>query len=311
MGAAMPKGRGSRGGLLKAVVISATLWAKFDAAFAQPFDFDAAIEALKDHTASAARQAPPGAKDSAADGTSRLDLVYPTTIVPTPALLLRLQALFAVYFDAQINLTPLLAKLVRESAVAALPGQGSVLYNPAHMLILHLPEGWEHGNDIRVAALEDLGKILKHKRPANPLLAAYGQGFEEFNSLSKLMQYPDARETLEVIWTTLPSSENAKERMRYLLLRPMEQATAIRSETPACRQTIDRFVDDVRAGKRAAVPSIQGLTDIVKPTRFIRHENKIILVLSDSLIARYYVFAQFDVGLESCSVAWEKPILAM
>ncbi len=70
--------------------------------------------------------------------------------------------LFVAYFDVQIDLTPLVAKLVRESAVVALPGLGELLYNPAHMLILHLPEGWEADNGIRVASLEDLGKILRY-----------------------------------------------------------------------------------------------------------------------------------------------------
>jgi hypothetical protein len=303
----MPKVRGCRVGLLS-VFIAAVLCVGRGPLFAQPADFDPAIEVLRDL---AKPPATPGTKDSAAVGSSRLELVYPTTIVPGPTLLLRLQALFATYFDAQINLTPLLAKLVRESAVAALPGQGQILYNPAHMLILHLPEGWENGSDIRVAALEDLSKILKQQRPDNPLLAAYGKGFEEFALLSNLMKDPDARETLELIWTTSPRSKDDKERMRYLLLRPIEQAAAIRNERPACRQVIDRFVDDVRAGKRASIPVKQGLSDIVKPTRFIRHENQILLLLSEVLIARYYVISQFSVDPEGCSVTWEKPIFAL
>jgi hypothetical protein len=301
----------SKDGLLSAVFIAILVCAGSGPAFAQPADFNAAIDALRERSAPRADQASANATDLPADGTSQQNLIYPATLVPRPDLLSRLQALFAAYLDVQVDLTPLVAKLVRESAVVALPGQGQILYNPAHMLILHLPEGWETGNDIRVATLEDLGKILKHESPANPLLAAYGKGFEEFALLSKLMKDADARETLEVIWATSPRSENDKEVMRYLLLRPSEQSAEIRHETSACRQTIDQFVDDVRAGKRAAIPPIRGLTDIVKPTRFVRHENQIILVLSDGLIARYYVIAQFDVRSDRCTVALERPIFAM
>jgi hypothetical protein len=179
------------------------------------------------------------------------------------------------------------------------------------MLILHLPEGWEDGSDIRVATLEDVGKILKHETPANPLLAAYGKGFQDFELLSNLMKDPDARETLEVIWTTAPRSKDDKERMRYLLLRPIEQAAAIRNETPACRETIDRFVDDVRASKRASTSVKQGIANIVKPTRFIRYEDQILLVLSDALIARYHIIAQFSVGAQGCSLSGEKSIFAL
>src|SRR5262249_20663564 len=160
-------------------------------------------------------------------------------------LLSRLDRLFGPYFDQPIDLQPLLGKLVTESAVAPLLDGGRVLYNPSNMLFLHLPEGWENGNEIRVATLEDLQEILKTERPANPLLAAYGKGFEEFALLSELMKAPDSKDTLEIIWASLPRTVHDKTRMRYLLLRPLQQAMAIRHQSPSCKKEINRFIDDV------------------------------------------------------------------
>src|SRR5262249_33114139 len=145
----------------------------------------------------------------------------------------------------------------------------------------------------------------------NLLLAAYTHGFEEFALLSDLMKNADARETLEVVWNGTPRSEGDKQRMQYLLLRPVEQAIAVRRQSPACRQAINRFVNEVRAGKRAAIPAIPGLTSIVRPTRFVRDGKQLVLVLSDPLIARYHVISRFDVTAINCAVAWETPIFAM
>jgi hypothetical protein len=277
----------------------------------QPADLDVMIDALRKKITVPSDQTIPNASPSAADATNQLNLTYSTTILPEPTLLKQLQVLFAKYFDAKIDLTPILAKLVRESAVASLPGQGYILYNPANMLFLLLPDGWRDGVDIRVATLEDLGDILKQKKPTNPLIAAYGQGFQEFALLSELMKNPEAEAALQVIWNTVPRSEDDKERMRYLLLRPIEQARTIRNETSACQQSIARFIDDIRLGRRSNVPTIKGLTEILKPTRFIRHDDEIFLVLSDDLIARYYVVVQFHISSATCAAVKELPVFAM
>jgi hypothetical protein len=297
--------RGLSSGLFSTAFTLAILCSVTGTVRSQPTDLDAMIDALRQKIVVPSDQTTPNA-----DGSVRLNLTYPTTLLPEPKLLEQLQVLFAKYFDAKINLTPILAKLVRESAVASVPGQGYILYNPANMLFLLLPEGWRDDSEIRVATLEDVGDILKQKKPTNPLIAAYGQGLQEFALLSELMKNADAAAALQVIWNTAPRSEDDKERMRYLLLRPIEQAREIRNETPACKQSIDHFIDDVRAGRRSGIPRIQGLTDILKPTRFIQTDNQIFLVLSDDLIARYYVIAQFDLNTENCLLAQEKPIFA-
>jgi hypothetical protein len=234
---------------------------------------------------------------------------FPKTISPEPALILRLQTLFAQFFDKQVNLAVLLQKLVTEAAVTQVPDVGAILYNPGHMLLIHLPENWRVGADIRVAALEDIATILERKEAANPLVGAYGEGFEEFALISGLMGQPDTHTSLESVWSGSPRSEQDRERMRYLLLRPIEQAEDIRNLPSACQQEINRFVDDVRAGKR--VPALAGLTETVKPTRFIRHENELFLALGESVLARYYVLAQFQVSGSSCSLKWQRPMFAM
>jgi len=302
--------RDLRNRLIATILASVLLLSASARGFSQVIELESLTDALRLVITARSANTPDTANSELAQQPSARQLVFQQTLVPDPNLLFRLQAIFLAYFDTPIDLIPFLRKLVRESAVAAVPGQGKVLYNPAHMLILHLPDGWENGSEIRVAALEDLRSILRHERPDNPLLAAYGGGFEEFGLLSKLMGDANAREALEVIWMTSPRSEGDKERMRYLLLRAFQQAADIQKETPACRQTMNRFVDDVRAGKRASVPVIQGLTNIVKPTRFIRWENVIVLVLSDALIARYYVIAQLDADAQGCRIVSELPILA-
>jgi hypothetical protein len=280
-----------------------------DHALAQSAEFEAVIEVLKERATAA--QKPEQQLGAAANELRQQKLVFSTTLVPNPALLLRLRALFSAYFDVEVDLTPLLAKMVQESAVVTLPQLGQLLYNPAHMLILHLPTDWERGKDIRVATLEDLQKTLKHDRPANPLIAAYGMGFEEFSLLANLMQDAAANETLSVVWASSPHSDNEKEAMRYLLLRPLQQAGEIKDESSSCRGLVQQLVEDVRAGKRPAVPARQGLTNIVKPTRFVGNDKEIFLVLSETLLARYYVLVQLEKKDQSCSVVFERPIFAM
>jgi len=276
-------------------------------AFSEPSALDPLIDSLSE------RAKPPAIETPAAEDALNLKQrrIFQATLSTEPRLLLRLQDLFAPYFDQPVDLTALLQKIVAESAVLSVPHVGRILYNPGHMLLLLIPENWQETEGIRVAALADLLDILKIEIPGALQLAAYGRGFEAFKLLSELMKDAKARATLEVVWNAAPRSSQDAERMRYLLLRPMQQAMEIARETPACRQAINRFIDDVRAGKRASIPASRGLTDIVKPTRFIRSDNQILLVLSETFIARYYVVAQFSVGAESCDVAWENAIFAM
>lgn len=125
------------------------------------------------------------------------------------------------------------------------------------------------------------------------------------------MKEQDTRETLEIVWNTAPQSDADKQRMVYLLLRPIEQAVEVREQSLGCRQAINRFVDEVRAGKRIAIQTVPGLTASVRPTRFIRDNKQIILVLSDPLMARYHVIARFDVTATNCTVAWETSVFGM
>jgi hypothetical protein len=302
----MPKVRFGRG-LVSAVLRAAIICAGSAPACAQPVDLDAAIDVLRETTSSPPQHAPRVNERNSV----RPQLVYSATLVPTTALLTRLQTLFASYFDEPINLIVLLQHLVVESAVQELPGVGWVLYSPKHMLFLHLSEGWEEGSDIRVATLDNLREILSLERTTNPILTAYAEGFEQFALLSKLMTEPSAKDTLEVIWNTSPRSQDDKERMRYLLLRPIEQTMALQTQTPSCQDSINRFVDDLRAGKRFKVPPILGVTDILKPVRFIRHENEMYVVLGERLTARYYVLAHFSVKADGCRLDWEKSIFVM
>jgi hypothetical protein len=238
-------------------------------------------------------------------------LLFHTTINPEPALLSRLQVLFASYFDQSVDLTALSQKIIIGSAVTRVPNVGQILYNPAHMLFLHLPEDWQRGGPIRVATLDAVRAILKKPKPPSPLLAAYRQGFLAFATLTELMKEQDARETLEIVWNTAPQSDADKQRMAYLLLRPIEQALQVREQSLGCQQSINRFVDEVRAGKRKTIESVPGFTSSVRPTRFIRDNKQILLVLSDPLMARYHVVARFDVTATNCTVAWETSLFGM
>ncbi|MGY3485439.1 hypothetical protein ACVW1C_003322 [Bradyrhizobium sp. USDA 4011] len=238
-------------------------------------------------------------------------LLFHTTINPEPALLSRLQLLFASYFDLSVDLTAVLREIVIGSAVSRVPNAGQILYNPAHMLFLHFPEDWQRGGPIRVATLDAVRAILKKPKPQNALLAAYSQGFIEFAALAELMKEQGTRETLEIVWSTAPQSDADKQAMAYLLLRPIEQAIEVREQSLGCRQAINRFVDEVRAGKRSAIRTVPGLTASVKPTRFLRDNKQILLVLSDPLMARYHVIARFNVTAANCTVAWETSVFGM
>lgn len=302
----MAKACAVSGGLLRAALFAAIFGAG-SAAFADPADFDAAIEVLKETARSPNSDAP----SAGATNSGRPQFSYPATVIPTVTLLTRLQTFFASYFDKPVNLIVLLQRLVIESAVLELPDLGLVLYNPTHMLFLYLPQGLEDGADIRVATLEDLQEILALEKSANPILAAYAQGFEQFAILGKVMNDPSAKGTLEVIWSMVPRSEDDKKRVRYLLLRPVEQTMALAAEAAACREALNRFVDDVRAGKRADVPRILGVTDTLRPVRFIRRENEIYVVLGEQLMARYYVLAHFSAEAGTCRLEWNKPSFVM
>jgi hypothetical protein len=236
---------------------------------------------------------------------------FSRTVAPEPALIFHLQALLAPFFDRPINLAVLLQKIISESAAVELSDGGRVLYNPAHMLLFHLPVDWRAAGNIKVATIEGVARTLKMDGPANPVIGAYAQGFETFTLLSQLMKLTDTREQLEPIWNAVQNSIEGKEALRYLLLRPLEQTAAIRDQPPACQRTINAFVDDVREGKRKAVPSLAGLTNILEPTKFVRQDDRIFFVLSERLIARYYVLAEFEISGDDCKISWERPIFAM
>jgi hypothetical protein len=275
---------------------------------AQADMLDSVIEGLKERAKPPAALTAPNGSQSRQSGPR---YIFHATITPEPLLVLRLQDLFVAYFEETVDLTSLLHRIILESAVAAVPGFGEILYNPGHMLFLHLPEDWRQGGKIRVAVLVDVREMLNRERPANLVLAAYTQGFEEFALLSKLMNDKDARDAHADIWSSASPSDHEKERMRYLLLRPMEQAAAVAKEPPSCREPINRFVDEVRNDKRATIPAVPGLTRIVKPVRLARHDNDIFLVLGETLMARYYIFARFRAGEEGCPLAWEASSFAM
>jgi hypothetical protein len=143
------------------------------------------------------------------------------------------------------------------------------------------------------------------------LLAGYTHGFNEFNALVQLMRDPDSRETLEVIWMDGPRSEQDKKRMQSLLLDPIRRGLDINAQPNDCKRAIDQFVDDVRAGKDAEIPLLPGLSSIVRPSNYFQSKDKILLVLSEALIARYYVFAEFSVSAATCRVVWQRPIFVM
>jgi hypothetical protein len=243
-------------------------------------------------------------------GASTRHFVFPTTVAAEATLISQITELLDPYFDKPVDLRPLLQKILVEAAVKELPDGGRVLYNAAHAIFFHLPGDTGHGG-IRFATLEDVAAILGKKLGANSVLAAYTQGFENFAQLSELMADADSAGVLEVVWATTPRSLEHKEFIQYLLLRPLQQAAEIRDETPACREEINRFIDEVRVGKRVAVPELPGVSNTVRPTRFVRHKEKIFLVLSESLIARYYVIAQLSVSGRSCTVVGETPLFVM
>ena len=81
--------------------------------------------------------------------------------------------------------------------------------------------------------------MLKKSKPASPILAAYTEGFVEFGLLTELIKDQDARETLEVVWNAAPRTNNEKQRVLYLLVRPIEQAAEVRQQSmPASKRSI-------------------------------------------------------------------------
>lgn len=297
--------------LLAAAYATLALTGTCHVARAESADFDAVIEALREMTISSTSPASQLQNSRNSSASTDHQFVFPTTLSAEPTLVNQLENLFASFFDQPVDLNPLLQKIIVESAVADVPGVGKILYNPAHSLFFYLAPSAEHGPVIRVATLEDLADVLKKEPGTDPAMAPYTQGFEAFAQLPGLMRDAESREILEVVWATAPRSQEHKDLIKYLLLRPLQQAAAIRNETSDCRKAIDRFVDEVRSGKRAAIPALPGLSYILRPTRFIRQGDHILLVLSEALIARYYVLAQISVGETSCGVVSEIPLFVM
>jgi hypothetical protein len=254
-----------------------------------------------------------GAKTEDQTGLSvgKPQLLFHATLTPEPVLVSRIEGLLASYFNKPTDLKGLAYTLVATSAVVSSPSYGQILYNPAHMIFLHLPGDWQSGTPIRIAMLDRLRDLFKKDRPASPVFSAYTEGFLEFALLAGLMTDGSARETLEVLWNDRPRSEDDRELMLYLLTRPIEQAAEVKQQSAGCKQAINRFVDEVRSGKHIMGRAIPSLASTVKPTRFLRVGKRIVLVLSDTLIARYNVIARFNVTARNCEVAWATPVFGM
>jgi len=223
----------------------------------------------------------------------------------------QLQNIFGRYFSKQPNLVPLLRRIIIESAVAEVPDVGRLLYNPSRQLFFYLPNDLQLNSQIRIAALADIDQILgKEPAPDSPL-AGYTRGFEEFNALAQLMRDPGSRDTLQAVWVEAPRSEDDKKRIQLLLLDPLRRALVMKAQPSGCKRAVDRFVDDVRTGKDTEIPTLPGLTGIVRPSNYFQDNDRIFLVLSEALIARYYVFVEFSVSAATCSVVWQQPIFVM
>ena len=100
------------------------------AASAQQIDFGPVIEGLKE----AAKR--PAGQDATEESPRRI--VLQATLLPEEPLLLRLGSLFEPFLERQVDLAPLLQEIVLQAAVVNVPGFGLILYNPSHMLLLHL-----------------------------------------------------------------------------------------------------------------------------------------------------------------------------
>jgi hypothetical protein len=236
-------------------------------------DFDAVVRSLQQE---AQRPAP-------ADPALR----FPETINPSGALLSQLQGILGRYFSKEVNLVPLLRKIIIESAVADLPDKARILYNPSRELFFLLPKDSQLTGQIRIATLGGVDHILGKTLPSNLPLVAYTRGFEDFNALAQLMRDPDSRGTLQVIWMEAPRSEEDKKHLQLLLLEPIRRGRGINTQPISCKQAIDHFVDDVRGGRNTEIPLLSKLTGIVRPSNYFQNKDKILLVLSEALVARY------------------------
>jgi hypothetical protein len=237
-------------------------------------------------------------------------LQFARTISPQPSLISGLQSLFGSFFDDPLDLTPLLYKLVLESAVVKQPGAKAILFNPAHSLFL-LVEDYPNQSPVGVATLSDVQALLKKQPLVDPILSPYAQGFETFDQFSQIMSDNRARDALQSVWATGPRSNEHRELIKYLLLKPLQQAQEVKREGAQCRTTIDGYVDEVRNGNRSAIPHLPVLTNIMRPTHFVRRKDDILLVLSEALLARYYVVSQLRVEGSGCAVVSEMPLFAM
>lgn len=237
--------------------------------------------------------------------------VFPATVNPDVAQLSRLQSLFEQFFPKKVNLIPVLRKIVIESTVAEIPNAGRVLYNPAHSLFIYLPENSKSTEEIRISTLDDVTSILNQTPTVIQPMAPYTRGFDVFDDLSRLMRDAKARSGLQAAWFDSPRSKADERRIQYLLLGPIQQSSTLATESTQCKQTINHFVDEIRAGKRSAIPPLPGFSNNVRPTNFVRYRSRFILVLSEALIARYYVIAALSATTTGCSLAWEQPFFVM
>jgi hypothetical protein len=260
-------------------------------------DFDAVVRTLQ-QDAGSSMPADPAFK-------------FPATINPDDDLLSQLQTIFGRYFSKQVNLAPLLRRIIIESAVREIPDAARILYNPSRQLFFYLPDAPQQNNQIKIATLSSIDQILGKAPPPDSPLAGYTRGFEDFNALAQLMSEPNSRDTLQVIWMDSPRSEDDKKRIQLLLLDPMRRSLGMSAQPASCKRAVDHYVDDLRAGRDASIPLLPRLTAMVRPSNYFQNKDRIFLVLSEALIARYYVFAEFNVGAANCSVVWQQPIFVM
>lgn len=236
-------------------------------------------------------------------------VIFPKTLVPQPNLIARLETLFGRYFDGQVRLAAILTELVKGSAVVELPSGGRLLYNPAHMLFLQVPEASRDGDEIRIATLYEVSEFLKQPIAADFLLDGYILGPQTFSLLAGLMKHADSRETLKVVWAEGPRSDQHKKRIAYALFLPLQQAVAINNESGKCRQALNGFTGEARKLVKANNQLPQE-TELL-PSRIMKHGKEIYLVLSEDVIARYYVIAKFKAAANSCSLVWTRSVFVM
>jgi hypothetical protein len=238
-------------------------------------------------------------------------VAFSHTLDPQPALISQLQDILAKFFDQPVSLVYLLQKFISEAAVAREPDGSQLLYNPAHAMFVRLPADWISRGGIQIATLSDFEKVLNERGSDNAILHAYGEGFRDFILLSKISSDPNSFATLEHVWRTAPISDQDKEQVRYSLIRPVEQEAGARNLSPACKKTMNQFVDDVRSDRVPSLSPVVGISSEVRPTRFVYSETEVLVVLSDPIIARYHVIAQFVVKAKECQLGWTKAVFAM